>query len=186
MQLVFSIALFWCKLVLVLLALFLLSYHSFSKQNVQVVIVKSDEASGDWNKISRYYSIQNIYLQNEDYIFVMGFISNSENCWHFHTPSLISIYFEYLFLMFYWWISEYLTIFPALAIHTAYSDLSAEVEPVISNSPTDSMAHTKRILVPIDEKEHCMRAFDCKYITAVEYFTAAFGRPLVYCTSFQN
>lgn len=119
-------------------------------------------------------------------LFVMGFISNSENCWHFHTPSLISIYFEYLFLMFYWWISEYLTIFPALAIHTAYSDLSTEVEPVISNSPTDSMAHTKRILVPIDEKEHCMRAFDCKYITAVEYFTAAFGRPLVYCTSFQN
>lgn len=26
------------------------------------------------------------------------------------------------------------------------------------------MANTKRILVPIDEKEHCVRAFDCKYI----------------------
>ena len=37
------------------------------------------------------------------------------------------------------------------------------------------MAHTKRILVPIDEKEHCMRAFDCKYITAVEYFAVAFN-----------
>lgn len=83
-------------------------------------------------------------------------------------------------------ISEYLTIFPDLAIRTTYSDLSSEVEPAISNSPTDSMAHTKRILVPIDEKEHCMRAFDCKYITEVEYFTVAFGWSLVYCTSFQN
>ena len=37
------------------------------------------------------------------------------------------------------------------------------------------MAHPKRILVPIDDKEHCMRAFDCKYITAAEYFAVAFN-----------
>lgn len=38
-----------------------------------------------------------------------------------------------------------------------------------STSPTDTMAHTKRILVPIDDKEHCVRAFDCKCITAAEF-----------------
>ena len=37
------------------------------------------------------------------------------------------------------------------------------------------MAHPKRILLPIDDKEHCMRAFDCKYITAAEYSAVAFN-----------
>ena len=37
------------------------------------------------------------------------------------------------------------------------------------------MAHPKRILVPIDDKEHCMRAFDCKYITEAEYYAVAFN-----------
>ena len=37
------------------------------------------------------------------------------------------------------------------------------------------MAHPKRILVPIDDKEHCVRAFDCKYITAAEYSAVAFN-----------
>lgn len=27
----------------------------------------------------------------------------------------------------------------------------------------DEKPHSKCILVPIDEKEHCVRAFDCKY-----------------------
>jgi len=55
---------------------------------------------------------------------------------------------------------EYFTIFPALAIYTTYSGLSIEVELALLNFTTDTMAHTKRILVPIDDKEHCMRAFD--------------------------
>ena len=42
------------------------------------IVLKSDVAPGDLNKIPQYRSIQNVYLQNEDYyFFVMGFISNT-------------------------------------------------------------------------------------------------------------
>lgn len=53
--------------------------------------MKSDEASGDWNKILRYYSIQNIYLQNKDYYFcrrLQIFISR-----HLF-PSTLNIFFS--------------------------------------------------------------------------------------------
>lgn len=109
---------------------------------------------------------------------MMGFISDSENTveilisrhiLQFTLNTILSCFIDL------YGGHEYFTIFPALAIYTTYSGLSIEVELALLNFTTDTMAHTKRILVPIDDKEHCMRAFDCKYMTAAEYFAVAFN-----------
>lgn len=43
------------------------------------------------------------------------------------------------------------------------------------------MVYFKCILVLIDDKEYCMRVFDCKYIMVVEYFVVVFNSVSILC-----